>query len=55
MERGTGQWTVKLRATPDAAPGNYEVSLEARVGDRWAPSQVITLSVQKPENKDSGR
>jgi hypothetical protein len=45
--RQPGQVAVQFQAAPDASPGRFDVSLEARVGDRWATSDVITLSVQK--------
>jgi hypothetical protein len=54
VERSSAEVSVKLSAAPDAAPGRYEVSVEAKVGDRWAASEVITLSVQKAEDKHTG-
>ncbi len=40
------QITVMLEAASEAELGSFDISAEARVGDRWAPTGVITLSVK---------
>ncbi len=47
LGRNKNQITVMLEARPDAATGSFDVSAQARVGDRWAASEPIALSIQQ--------
>ena len=44
--RQDDQITVMLAADPEAELGSFDISAEARVGNRWVPTGVIPLSVK---------
>ena len=49
------QITVMLEALSDAELGSFDISAEARVGDRWAPTGVITLTVKPAHRLRAGQ
>lgn len=53
--RQPNELTMTLRSSPDAAPGEFEISAEAQVGDRWASSRVMVLSVASPGEGESAK
>jgi hypothetical protein len=42
------QLTILLEASQQATPGAYEFSIQAKSGSRWASSETINLSIQRP-------
>lgn len=48
------QLAVTLEAAPDADLGSFDISAEARVGNRWIPTGLISLSV-KPAPRTRAR
>ena len=48
VSRQGDQFTVRLEANPEAALGSFDISAEARVRDRWAPTGVIALTIEAP-------
>ena len=46
--------SVTLDALPETVPGSYDISAEARVGQLWAPTGVISLLVKPVSRARSG-
>ena len=46
---------IQLDADEDAPLGSYEFSVEAQVGNRWAPTQAITLTVEPASKLAAGK
>ena len=46
--------SVTLDALPETVPGSYDISAEARVGQLWAPTGVISLLVKPVSQARSG-
>jgi hypothetical protein len=44
--RQADSMAIRLKAAPNCEPGTFEISAEAGVGDRWAPSEIVVLTVR---------
>ena len=55
VSRQGSQVTVRLDANAEATLGSFDISAEARVGDRWAPTGVIALTIAAPARLRAGQ
>jgi hypothetical protein len=46
-QRSPEQVAVLLKAGPKANKGTSEISVEANIGNRWVPSDIISLQIEK--------